>query len=234
MDITTTLLLALVCIAIGFMLSALIFSLRGVRAGSQTAAKKDADLVDKAIRLTRDQRNESLVVELDGTMLKSTANLKPEQRQRLAQASSDFRTWLGIFPSKPHPTDTIADPFLHSQADTSAQEGEVPEWLSQMESTQESDRPSLNPFKIFTQPLQDNENNIPTKSITAQIDEILQEKLINTPLEERGIHLIEKPGQGITVMVGLDSYDSVEAVPEASVQAIIRQAVAEWENRTTR
>ncbi len=229
MDITTTILLALVCIAIGFMLSALIFSLRREKAESRTSAKKEAGLAKKAVRLTRDRRNESLVVEMDGTIIKSAADLRTEQRQRLVLASSDLRTWLGIFPTEPKPTETTADPFLPYESESGMREEGVPEWLSKADSAPETERPSLNPFKIFTQAIQESETSIPTKSIAAQIDEILQEKLINTPLEERGIRLIEKPGQGIAVMVGLDSYDSVEAVPEALVQAVIREAVAEWE-----
>jgi len=95
----------------------------------------------------------------------------------------------------------------------------------------ESERLSLNPFKVFTQPYEEASPETPRLSIAAQIDEILQQKLENTPLEERGIRLMEQAGQGITVMVGLDKYDSVEAVPEAVVRAIIREAVAEWEAR---
>lgn len=229
MDMTTTLLLALVCIAIGFMIGALVFSLRGAKAGTQTLGDKEGGPAKEAVRLLRDQHNESLIVELDGTIIKSATDLHPEQRQQLVLASTDLRTWLGIFPPEPKPTESIADPFLPSESASDTREEDRPDWLSKLESAPESERPSLNPFKIFTQPVQESDANLPTKSIAAQIDEILQEKLINTPLEDRGIRLIEKPGQGISVIVGFDNYDSVEAVPDESVQAVIREAVAEWE-----
>lgn len=72
----------------------------------------------------------------------------------------------------------------------------------------------------------------PSASIVAQINDILQSKLIGTPLETRGVRLQESSSGGVMVFVGLKIYDGVDAVPDPEVQAIIRQAVAEWEIAT--
>ncbi len=69
----------------------------------------------------------------------------------------------------------------------------------------------------------------PSASIVAQINDILQSKLIGTPLEKRGVRLQESSSGGVMVFVGLKIYDGIDAVPDPEVQAIIRQAVAEWE-----
>lgn len=69
----------------------------------------------------------------------------------------------------------------------------------------------------------------PSASIVAQINDILQSKLIGTPLEKRGVRLQESSNGGVMVFVGLKIYDGIDAVPDPEVQAIIRQAVAEWE-----
>jgi len=69
------------------------------------------------------------------------------------------------------------------------------------------------------------------RSIAAQIDEILQEMVENSPLAPRGIRLMELPGKGMVVMVGLDQYEGVEAVPDEDIRQLIRAAVAEWERR---
>jgi hypothetical protein len=72
----------------------------------------------------------------------------------------------------------------------------------------------------------------PDKSIVAQIDEILQTRLENTPLADQGIRLIEGPDQGMVIEVGLSRYTDIDAVPDSEVRRLIRQAVNEWESRT--
>jgi hypothetical protein len=73
----------------------------------------------------------------------------------------------------------------------------------------------------------------PPKSIVAQIDDILQEKLEGTPLSKRGIRLRELPNQHMAVMVGLDQYEGVEDVPDEEIRNLIRSAVSEWEKRVS-
>jgi hypothetical protein len=71
------------------------------------------------------------------------------------------------------------------------------------------------------------------QSIVAQIDEILQSKLADSPLAERGIRLMELPTKGLVVMVGLQQYEEVDAVPDPEIRALIRQSVDEWEKSQT-
>jgi hypothetical protein len=70
-----------------------------------------------------------------------------------------------------------------------------------------------------------------TPTIAAQIDEILQKKLENTPYADSGIRLEDTPGQGVVMMVGLDQYDGVESVPDETIRNLIREAVADWEKQ---
>jgi len=69
------------------------------------------------------------------------------------------------------------------------------------------------------------------KSIALQVDEILQEKLKGTALEKRGIFISETPEGGLLIHVGLEQFESVEAVPYAEIKGLIRTAVAEWGSR---
>ena len=67
------------------------------------------------------------------------------------------------------------------------------------------------------------------KSIAAQVDEILQEKLPQTPLRERSIRLLEIPGRGLVVMVDGQAYEGVSDVPDEEVRHLIKLCVSEWE-----
>ena len=70
-------------------------------------------------------------------------------------------------------------------------------------------------------------------SMVAQIDKILQVKIIGTSLADRGIRLLESPEGGVSVYIGLTRYNSVADIPDAAIQAAIQSAIAEWENSAT-
>ena len=69
-------------------------------------------------------------------------------------------------------------------------------------------------------------------SIVEQVDEILQEKLLNTHLSEKAIRLVEDPEKGMIVWVGLTSYDNVSDIPDPDISKIIKASVREWEIRS--
>jgi hypothetical protein len=73
----------------------------------------------------------------------------------------------------------------------------------------------------------------PALSMVAQIDSILQGRLVGTSLAKRGIRLAESLHGGATVFVGQTQYAGVADVPDPEVQAAIRAAIAEWEKTIT-
>lgn len=72
---------------------------------------------------------------------------------------------------------------------------------------------------------------VPRLSIVEQIDEVLQEMLGASELAGRAIRLAEDPASGVVVRVGAEQYGDIDAIPDPAVRAIIRKAVAEWEQR---
>jgi len=96
-------------------------------------------------------------------------------------------------------------------------------------------RPTIKPANVLARVLQPDLSaaQAPPKSIAAQIDEILQEMLEDSHLDSRGIRLMEFPNRGLVVMVGLDQYEGVDAVPDENIRKLIRSAVHEWERRNT-
>ena len=69
--------------------------------------------------------------------------------------------------------------------------------------------------------------------MVGQIDAILQNNLVGTPLAGRGIHLVESAQGGAMVVVGMNRYAGIGDVPDPEVQAAIRAAITEWENKYT-
>lgn len=67
-------------------------------------------------------------------------------------------------------------------------------------------------------------------SMVEQINKILVEKLDAREGGPRAVRLMEGTGGNIRVYIGMDSYP-MDEVPDEEVQAIIRQAVREWESR---
>jgi hypothetical protein len=70
-------------------------------------------------------------------------------------------------------------------------------------------------------------------SIVGQINVILQERIANTSLAERGVSLMESPAGGVNVYVGVQRYEGIDEVPDEEIKAAIRAAITEWENRYT-
>jgi hypothetical protein len=70
-------------------------------------------------------------------------------------------------------------------------------------------------------------------SMVAQIDSILQSRLIGTPLEDTVIRLTESAKGDPIVLVGDKTYAGVGEVTDPAVQAAIRAAIAEWERKYT-
>ncbi len=165
-----------------------------------------------AIRL--DERNQPQL-ELDGQRV-NAYQLAPEQRKRLVDLMLILRPWVESnagqkqsLPVQPAPRPVTA-PLTPPAAPAASQT--PPSGVS----------PNTVPVP----------EPVPT-SLVGQIDAILQARLIGTPLEEKGIRLVESIHGGALVFVGNKSYEGVGEVPDPEVQAAIRAATAEWEKRYT-
>jgi hypothetical protein len=66
-------------------------------------------------------------------------------------------------------------------------------------------------------------------SVVDEVNDILQKKLIGSPIAGKGIHLMENHNKEIRFWVGLISYDDVEEIPDPEVRQIIDESVKEWE-----
>lgn len=75
----------------------------------------------------------------------------------------------------------------------------------------------------------EDEEEVKMLSVVDEVNDILQKKLIGSPLAGKGIHLMENHNNEIRFWVGLNSYNDVEDIPDQEVRTIIDESVKEWE-----
>lgn len=182
-----------------------------------------------------------------GMGVASLRSVTPEANKKAAQPAARAKP-VAAAPREPQPasvpaeTGTPANPPVEIQAGAPVQaarseaarvQADIPVEVNLRAGGMQ--RPNMSPLNVISRALQADVRTPDTasKSIAAQVDEILQEMLKNSPLAARAIKLMELPGKGMVVMVGLDQYDGVDQVPDDEIRVLIRSAAAEWERQAT-
>jgi hypothetical protein len=211
------------------------------RKPASTSQATDSDFSEVA-RLLRDRRTGSLVVEMNGKIQPAASDLNAGEQHHLSVAARDLRSWLGLPASEPaastaNAAATPGRPASPVQPATPPPTASIPSpqpastgRIASAGTTSPKVTPvKANPLDAFARSRSAAVSQAPAfKSITAQVDDILQRILAESPLAGRGIQLSESP-EGVVVEVGVDKYLGVDAVPDEEVRQLIRQAVAEWE-----
>jgi hypothetical protein len=130
-------------------------------------------------------------------------------------------------------------PPIYQYLDKYVPKDQLPEHILHMITIQKEIKPS--PASPKPVPIQESppieaeipETEVELLSVIGEIEKILQEKLESSDLLDKGIHLMENHNREIRIWVGLNSYDSVDDIPDADIRQIINSAVQEWEERNS-
>ena len=169
-------------------------------------------------------------LEVDGTLV--PREISPDRKKRLIELVTILRPWLDGGQSSPAASQPAA-PILTPPVLDPAQVA-----ISHPVPVSLRNAPPPAPVPVTLQSLvqtkkPEPEKNIASLSIVQQIDTVLQERLLNSPLAKRGIRLQESIHGGVEVYVGLNKFLAVDDVPDEEIKAAIRDAIAEWERKYT-
>jgi hypothetical protein len=160
-------------------------------------------------------------LDLDGARI-DTTRMEPQQRRRLIDLMVLMRPWIEAGPLAPQKSAPVAP--LPPATPAATIRATVPPFDGQQVRSA--------PASVLAGTPPEEPVSAPT-TMVGQIDAILQTRIAGTPLAGRGIRLVESMQGGALVVVGLNRYPGVADVPDPEVQAAIRAAIAEWENRYT-
>ena len=161
--------------------------------------------------LWREEKDGKLLFDINGRTYRSWSAMNHDQRAQLEQIELEIRRWMELIRPERGP---IVPPLNNDQPQPVRPARPAPITANERAAAA-AEQPSPN-------------------SIVAQINQILQDKLLTSPLGNRGISLTEVPGHGVVVWVGLEHFEGIDSVPDPEVKQIIRESVNEWENRVSR
>lgn len=234
MSITPIIIIGIVCVLIGVAIGSLLSGLSKDTKAQPSQPFDESDWIER-VALVSDKDGKGIFPQFREQVYQSEKELPPEQRQLLVKVLGEIRTWLGEPEAAvPAPSVQVVPPSSAPVVvqPTSETTPIQPETLVQA-LTPPAIKVSMNPIDLFAKAIQSEVKpvNAAPKSIVAQIDAILQEKLEGTPMEKRGIRLVELPGKPMVVVVGLDQFEGVDDVPDEEIRNLIRSSAKEWENR---
>lgn len=221
-----TIFLAVLCLAIGAVVGALLATLfSGPRAEEELPASQtklvrrqpagmEAGNYQEMACLWREGTEGGLLAEIGGSTYLGVQKMSPAAQQRAQELAREWLTWLGeTAPPAPAKNPAASLPNLEALKIT---------------------LPSRNPKKKIAIP---GEETLETpdavkKPIVVQIDDILQEMLEGSALADRGIRLTEGANMGVIVWVGNEYFQGIDHVPDPVIAQVIRTAVTEWERRS--
>lgn len=241
MDISGLIFLAVICVAIAVLIGYLLGSIFSGKSSKPPPEAQQKGL-DYHIGFYTNRQVRQFVLEMDGKTVEAPHLLKDTEHRQLILLFQALGKWLNlepVLPAKPNQgfsSQEAAAPAASPPAkpaeglsaqdiaifpdapdasvilfdDTSPAKPGIIDWLAQ----------AVQPRVSVSEP---------PKSIAMQVDQILQRRLQEKGWQNRGIRLLELPNNGMVVMVGRNQYATVEDVPDAEIQAILRASVREWE-----
>lgn len=190
--------------------------------------------VDKSmLRLSLDA-DQGPVLEMDGRPVNVSA-IGADQRKRLIDLMLVMRPWVEAAPA-PRPS-PVTQPATAPAEAAPISGGPLADRLAAAAgpTPPPSSAPTPAPVSAVLRPVAVREAPEPGTPTTmvAQIDAILQARLASSPLAGHAIRVVESSEGGAAIVVDKQRYAGVGDVPDPEIKAVIKAAIAEWEEKYT-
>lgn len=231
MALWNILLLALLFITVGFISGALVtlvfYSHKAVEKTSPERRTDEANRrgLQNLVNLYRERGSGRLVLEAGKKFYSNQSELSKGELEILSSLAQEWLAWSIESENISTRLDTViasSESFAETESKYHPNENRE---FSPINSPGQT--PAVKPKN--EEKTSDKKDKRPPATIVEQINEILQERLARSPLEERGIKLTEDPDKGVIVWIGTDRFSGIDAIPDMDVKAEIRAAVETWE-----
>lgn len=245
MDFVTILPLVLVG-SIGLIMGGLAGALAAGGFGSKStqSERKPGKKYTRLFSLWRDRESGKFLLDIDESYYSSAEQLTSKRLNGMQKVIEDLRIWLGVSdPSSLYFADQRPAAIKEQPAmvaETGNKDGDsFASRLATLFVNQTDDSPEVKPAEIdlsemireVINPASKEAATAPAapKSIAAQIDEILQEKLSGSELKSRSIHLSDDPTLGLVIEIDGRNYAGIDQIPDPEIKSFIQQSVSDWE-----
>ncbi len=219
-SLLTQLLIALLCATLGFIAGALVTVLWSERDKQKPESHDklpeglDEKQHEPLARLWRDRETGDLITEVDGTAYVNEKALSKSQKNELKHLAMNWAGWVMGSEAKPEVVKAATESLPPVPAPVKEASAVAPQKLAEPEKGKKGEKVE----------------EAKPKTMVEEIDEIMQNMIKGTPLENRGVR-IAQDRLGIVVWIGLDHFEGIDAVKDPGIQAALRKAVSEWESR---
>lgn len=178
-------------------------------------------LIEEDYILAIFEESNELSLKIDKTKLENRTQMNEEQRKYLISLIVRLRPWLEGSKAKaptpaPKPAPTAPRPVTPPPVQPAPQPP--------------APKPASQPIVI--EPIAD-DSEYKNLGMVGQINWILQKKLEHHPLKSKRIRLEGALTGGVIFYIGEERYEYIDEIPYPEVKAIIQEAIAEWEERST-
>ena len=239
-------LIGMIALIVGGLIGALVAG--GFRGDSPRKEKKPGKYSSKILSLWRDRKSGMLLIEMDDAYFPAAGQMTARRQAGMWKLMEELQTWIGSPSSEklsldlpnteaPVPSSVPTPAKEPSPTLISLNPGNTANaiGLGTVNSTTVKP-PSMELSDIIGGVLKSGSKTTSSpiselKSIAAQVDEILQERISGSSLRNRSIRLVDGASHELIVLVDGRSYPVVNEVPDPEVRALIQHCVADWEKR---
>jgi len=235
MNISLFIILGVVLVIAGFLLALLVIPLLGLddRSTKPLVSRKKVTepsiipsqppVAARSLRVWRDPQNNTFYVEIDSQVYNTVTGLNPDQRRFLSAITTELVAWM---------SQAVVEPDMRVSVEPSVRPASSTGLPPAEPKPTSSDHNVVNAFLRTLQPAS-SKTHQPPKSLAAQIDEILQEKMALSGFIQHTVHLSDLPNYGMSVQVDREQYENIDSVPDEEIRRLIREAVEEWQRRNS-